>query len=93
MILNDTSLNSYQIKMIKNDYIIFKINTSWQKARIEGLKKLLKKKPNSIIFADSDDILHKNRVKDILKLISKYDFVVNNCYLFHKNFQKKNMAK
>lgn len=89
LILNNTNLNTHQTNMIKNNYTTFKINTTWQKARIEGLKSLLKKDPKNIIFADSDDILHKDRVKEVTNHIYKYDFVVNNCYLFHTSLQKK----
>jgi hypothetical protein len=84
LILNGTSLNLKQKKKIENDHIIFKINTSWQNARIEGLKKLIKLKPKNIIFADSDDFFHKDRVKLSLNGIKDFDFLVHNCYLFKK---------
>ncbi len=89
IVLNGTSLNPNQKKKIKKNFIIYKTNTTWQKARIEGLKKLLKKNPKNIIFADSDDILHKDRIKFSLNKIQKYDFIVNNCYLFQKTIKKK----
>jgi hypothetical protein len=84
IVLNGTSLNSTQKKKIINNYTIFNTNTYWQDARIKGLKKLLKLNPKNIIFIDSDDVMHVDRIKINLKEIRKYDFVVNNCYLFKK---------
>ena len=89
LVLNGTNLSKEQKKKIKNDYEIFKINCKWQKSRIEGLKQLLKKKPNFIIFADSDDILDKDRIKICIKKIGKNDFIVNNLYLFKKSIENR----
>ena len=63
LVLNGTSLSRKQKNKINNEYEIFRINSKWQKSRVEGLKQLLKKKPNLIIFADSDDVLDKDRIK------------------------------
>jgi len=89
LVLNGTNLTKNQKNKINNDYSIFKINTGWQKSRVEGLKKLLKNKPKFIFFADSDDILDKNRIKLSLNKIGKNDFLVNNCYLFQKKLTNK----
>jgi hypothetical protein len=89
LVLNGTNLTKNQKKIINSDYDIFRINSSWQKSRIEGLKSLLKKNPKLIFFADSDDILDKNRIKMSLKKIGRNDFLVNNCYLFQKNLKNK----
>ena len=84
IVLNGTSLSKTQKKKILNEYTIFNTNTAWQNARIKGLKKLLKLNPKNIIFIDSDDLMRADRIKNNLKEIKKYNFVVNNCYLFKK---------
>lgn len=89
LVLNGTSLSRKQKNKINNEYEIFRINSKWQKSRVEGLKQLLKKKPNLIIFADSDDVLDKDRIKICIEKIGANDFIVNNLYLFQKNLKNK----
>ena len=89
IILNGTKLSKTYMNLIKTKFLIFEINETWQKARLEGLNFLLKKKAKLVIFADSDDILDKFRVEYILKKIKGNDFIVNNLFLFGKNINKK----
>ena len=82
--LNGTNLNKSELKKIKVKYFLFKTNLDWRSARVKTLKKILKLESKYIIFADSDDIMSKSRVKTSLKKIKHYncDFITNNLYLF-----------
>ena len=61
--LNGTNLNKSELKKIKVKYFLFKTNLDWRSARVKTLKKILKLESKYIIFADSDDIMSKSRVK------------------------------
>lgn len=89
--LNGTKLNKGEKELINVNHVLFKTNMKWQKARIFVLKKIFKLKPKFIIFADSDDIMTKDRVKISLKKIKLYksDFLTNNILLFGKNYKNK----
>ena len=88
IILNGTNLSKKYLKLIKTKFVIFKVNDTWQNARIRGLEFILKKRVNFIIFADSDDILLNDRVEVILNKVNKYDFIVNNMRLFKENLNQ-----
>lgn len=89
--LNGTNLNKSELKKIKVKYFLFKTNLDWRSARVKTLKKILKLESKYIIFADSDDIMSKSRVKTSLKKIKHYncDFITNNLYLFGEEYKKK----
>ncbi len=89
IICNGINLSKKYMDLIKVNFLIFKINDTWQNARLKGLNFLLRKKVNFIIFADSDDVLINNRIEVILKKIKKNDFIVNNMYLFKKNINQR----
>jgi len=100
LIINDSSPdNTEEIakKFVENDsrFKYFKQeNSGVSVARNYGLKEC---KGKFIIFLDSDDIFHKNRIEEAVNLLKKQsvDIVVNNFVIFTGNInnQHKNEEK
>lgn len=82
---NEIKLTPSQLKKIKCNYFIFKTSKKSALARKIAFKKLKNFKSRIIIFIDSDDLLHKNRVKNDIKNIKELDFLVNNMKLLIKD--------
>lgn len=82
---NEIKLTPSQLKKIKCNYFIFETFNKPGLARKIAFKKLKTIKCGIIVFIDSDDLLHKNRVKNDIKNIKELDFLVNNMKLIIKD--------
>jgi len=82
--VNECRLSIKQLKKIKCKYFLLNVNESSGQARKKAFNKLKDFNIVAIVFIDSDDLLHKDRIKFDVKKINNIDFVVTNFYAMNE---------
>ena len=85
LVVNDgyKNFSSLRLKFDKLNIIEIESSDSPAKNREVGINFAIEQAYKTLIFGDSDDYFSKNRVEVSLKLLSKYDLVVNDLTLFN----------
>lgn len=87
IVVNDgyIEFNKFINKYSKLNLIEIKYSNTPAKNREYGINYSIDNNYDILIFGDSDDYFSENRVEKIIKLLDKYDIVVNDLILFSDN--------
>lgn len=89
LVIYNDGLRKYKkyFKNFKINYLVLSLNKKKYPSELRAIliKKTLNLGYKKLIFADIDDVMKKNRIFLVNKLLNKYDIVVNDINLYKKN--------